>query len=115
MAVLAPLPAPAGADVAGDAAAWHAAPRVLCWAMAPGDAVLFHFRAVHGAGGVAGGGRRRVLSLRVCGEDVTHAPRPWRTSPHFEGLEAELPAGAPLEHPRFPVLWERAAGAAAGV
>ena len=81
--------------------------------MSPGDAVFFHFRTVHGAGGVAGEGRRRVLSLRFCGEDVTHAPRAWRTSPHFEGLEVALPAGAPLEHPLFPLLWQRDATQAA--
>ena len=77
--------------------------------MAPGDAVLFHFRTVHGAGGVAGEGRRRVLSLRFCGDDVVHAPRPWRTSPQFEDLERELSAGSPLKHPLFPVLWRRKA------
>jgi hypothetical protein len=35
-----------------------------------------------------------------------HAPRPWRTSPEFPGLADELPAGAAMEHPLFPVLWE---------
>lgn len=86
--------------------------RVLSWAMTPGDAVLFHFRTVHGAGGVAGEGRRRVLSIRFTGDDVVHAPRPWRTSPQFDGLDTELPAGAPLEHARFPLLWARDSSAA---
>jgi len=45
------------------------------------------------------------LSLRFLGDDATHAPRPWRTSPPFEGLE--LPAGAPMHHPIFPVLRTR--------
>jgi hypothetical protein len=48
--------------------------------------------------------------VRFLGDDVTHAPRPWTTSPEFPGLADELPAGAPMEHPLFPVLWERAAG-----
>lgn len=26
----------------------------------------------------------------------------------FPGLADELPAGAPMEHPLFPILWERA-------
>ena len=30
---------------------------------------------------------------------------PWRTSPPFEGLDAELPAGAAMDHPLFPVIW----------
>jgi hypothetical protein len=33
------------------------------------------------------------------------APRPWRTSPPFDGLEASLPAGADMDHPLFPVVW----------
>ncbi len=49
--------------------------------------------------------RRRVYSVHMTGEDVTHAPRRWVTSPSFPGLEAELPAGAPLEHRLFPMLW----------
>ena len=35
----------------------------------------------------------------------SHAPRPWATSPPFPGLADELPAGAPMDHPLFPVLW----------
>ena len=38
----------------------------------------------------------------------THAPRAWRTSPEFPGLADELPAGAPMDNPRFPVLWTAA-------
>jgi ectoine hydroxylase-related dioxygenase (phytanoyl-CoA dioxygenase family) len=34
-----------------------------------------------------------------------HAPRRWRTSPPFDGLEASLPAGAAMDHPLFPVVW----------
>ena len=75
------------------------------WALEPGDAVFFHMLALHGAPGHEGPGRRRVLSLRFLGDDMTHAPRPWVTSPWFPGLEDELPAGAPMDHPRFPVLW----------
>jgi hypothetical protein len=46
-----------------------------------------------------------VFSVRLLGEDIRHAPRQWRTSPDFPGLAAELPAGAPMEHALFPVLW----------
>lgn len=84
------------------------APRLLGWALEPGDAVFFHMLTVHGAGGVEGPHRRRVLSVRYLGDDMVHAPRPWATSPPFPGLEDELPAGAPLDHPSFPVLWRRA-------
>ena len=73
--------------------------------LAPGDAVLFDFLTVHGAPGFPFGGRRRVLSLRYLSQEVRHAPRRWRTSPPFEGLDAELPGGAAMDHPLFPVVW----------
>jgi ectoine hydroxylase-related dioxygenase (phytanoyl-CoA dioxygenase family) len=79
--------------------------RILGWALEPGDAVFFHMLTLHAAGAVPGPARRRVLSVRFLGEDMVHAPRPWTTSPPFPGLADELPPGAPLDHPRFPVLW----------
>jgi ectoine hydroxylase-related dioxygenase (phytanoyl-CoA dioxygenase family) len=79
--------------------------KVLAWALEPGDAVFFHMLTLHGAGGVAGGRRRRVVSFRFMGDDVVHAPRPWRTSPPFPGLDTELAKGAAMDHPLFPVLW----------
>ena len=81
--------------------------QVVGWALEPGDAVFFHMLALHGAPGHEGPGRRRVLSVRFLGDDMVHAPRPWVTSPAFPGLEDELAAGAPLDHPLFPVLWVR--------
>lgn len=77
---------------------------IVGWALEPGDVVFFHMLTLHAAGG-AGTGRRRVLSVRFLGDDVRHAPRQWKTSPSFPGLEDELPAGAPMHHPLFPVLW----------
>ena len=83
-----------------------AAHRILGWALEPGDVVAFHMLALHAAAGVEPGRRRRVFSLRVLGDDMRHAPRPWATSPDFPGLSAVLPAGAPMDHPLFPVLWQ---------
>jgi ectoine hydroxylase-related dioxygenase (phytanoyl-CoA dioxygenase family) len=71
----------------------------------PGDAIFFDFLSVHGAPGFPFDGRRRVLSLRYLSDEARHAPRRWRTSPPFEGLEAELAEGVPMEHPLFPVVW----------
>jgi ectoine hydroxylase-related dioxygenase (phytanoyl-CoA dioxygenase family) len=79
---------------------------ILGWALEPGDAVFFHMLALHGSAGHDGPGRRRVLSVRFLGDDMTHAVRPWVTSPPFPGLSDELADGAPLDHPLFPVLWE---------
>lgn len=84
-------------------------PRILRWELEPGDAVCFHMLTLHAAGGVDGRHRRRVLSLRFLGDDMVHAPRGWTTSPPFPGLADELPAGAPMDHPLFPVLWKREA------
>ena len=76
---------------------------ILGWSLEPGDAVVFHMLTLHAAAGSRT--RRRAFSLRLIGDDVTFAPRPHRTSPPFEGLESELEAGAPMDHPLFPVLW----------
>ena len=76
--------------------------RLIRWALEPGDAGFFQCAAVHGSGG--SDARRRVLSVRYIGDDIRFAPRPWRTSPPFDGLEAELDAGAPLDLPQFPRL-----------
>ena len=71
----------------------------------PGDAVFFHMLALHGSAGVSGSNRRRVLSVRFIGDDIRHAPRRWKTSPHFPGLAESLPAGAEMAHPLFPIVW----------
>ena len=80
---------------------------IITWALEPGDVIFFHMLALHGAPGVSGMHRRRVLSVRFIGDDIRHAPRPWRTSPHFPGLTEELPAGAEMDHSLFPILWTR--------
>ncbi|MEY3733749.1 MAG: hypothetical protein RL347_1108 [Actinomycetota bacterium] len=77
---------------------------ILSWAMEPGDAVFFHMLTLHHAYGVPGKNRRRAFSLRFLGDDMVHAPRTWRTSPQFDDLDEQIPAGAPLEHPLFPML-----------
>ena len=89
-------------DIEGDPETYP----VLRWALEPGDAVCFNMLTLHAAGGT-NRTTRRVLSLRFLGDDMVHAPRAWTTSPPFPGLEDELPAGASLDHPLFPVLWER--------
>lgn len=86
-------------DIEGDRAAFP----ILGWALEPGDAVAFHMLTLHAASGSPT--RRRVFSARFMGEDVTHAPRPWATSPEFPGLAETLPAGAPMAHALFPVVF----------
>lgn len=77
---------------------------ILGWALAPGDVVAFHMLALHAAAGVDSDRRRRVFSLRYLGDDARHAPRRWKTSPDFPGLADQLPAGAVMDHPLFPLL-----------
>ena len=79
---------------------------ILGWALEPGDVVCFHMLALHASAGVDGDRRRRVFSVRFLGDDMRHAPRAWATSPEFPGLAERLPAGAPLDDPLFPLLWE---------
>jgi len=78
---------------------------ILGWAIDPGDVIAFHMLSLHASGGVDGDTRRRVFSVRMLGDDITHAPRPWVTSPPFPGLADRLPAGAPMDDALFPVLW----------
>ena len=77
---------------------------ILGWDIEPGDVVRFHMLTLHAAGGVEGLMRRRVFSVRFLGDDTRHAPRRWATSPDFPGLADELPAGAPMDYPLFPLL-----------
>lgn len=93
-------------DFAADPDRW----RIIGWELEPGDAVFFHMLTAHTAGGVPGPNRRRVLSVRYLGDDMTHRPRRWVTSPPFEGLADELAKGSPMDHPLFPVLWTQGDG-----
>ena len=77
--------------------------RVIGWALQPGDLVAFHMLTLHAASGSAT--RRRVFSARYLGDDIIHAPRQWRTSPEFVGLQDSLASGAPMHHPLFPKAW----------
>ena len=77
--------------------------RIIGWALAPGDLVAFHMLTLHASAGSPT--RRRVFSARYLGDDMVHAPRPWRTSPEFPGLADQLAAGSPLSHPLFPEVW----------
>ena len=57
---------------------------IIGWELEPGDAVFFNMLTLHAAG--PSEGLRRAFSVRFLGDDVTHAPRAWKTSPEFPGL-----------------------------
>jgi ectoine hydroxylase-related dioxygenase (phytanoyl-CoA dioxygenase family) len=77
--------------------------RVLEWSLAPGDAVLFDFHAVHGARGNLSSRRRRALSLRWLGDDARYVTRPGRTSPPYPGHG--MTEGQRLRADWFPTVW----------
>lgn len=70
--------------------------------LAPGDAVIFHARLVHGAPGNLSAHRRRSIALRFAGDDVRWRPHSGTFQPL---LRAGLAAGAELSGPLFPILW----------
>lgn len=76
--------------------------RVLEWEIAPGDAVAFDFRTLHGARGNDSPSRRRAFSLRLVGRDAHYVDRPGRTSPPFTGHG--MRAGERLRADWFPYL-----------
>ncbi|MCP2041303.1 ectoine hydroxylase-related dioxygenase (phytanoyl-CoA dioxygenase family) [Neisseria sp. HSC-16F19] len=90
-------------DIEADRSAYP----IIGWALEPGDAVFFHMLTLHAAQGSER--LRRVFSVRFLGDDITHAPRNWVTSPEFPGLSERLPAGAPMhDDDLFPLLYRAA-------
>ena len=78
---------------------------ILSWALTPGDCIVFHMRAVHGAPSTVNShSRRRGFSGRWLGDDARFATRPWQTSPPFP--ELDLQPGDCMTHPLFPVVWQ---------
>jgi len=77
---------------------------ILGWALAPGDAVAFDYRTVHGAPvNNSPSSQRRAFSLRLVGEGATFVRHDGRkTSPPFP--EITLGSGEPLTGDAFPVL-----------
>ena len=78
---------------------------IRAWALAPGDAILFHFRTVHGAPANPGQGRRRGFAPRWLGEDARFVARPGRTSPPYPDIG--LKTGERMREDWFPVIWPR--------
>lgn len=79
--------------------------RIVEYEMAPGDALAFHFRTLHGARGNTSAARRRAFSLRLVGDDARYVARPGRTSPPFPGHG--MRPGERLREDWFPVIFRR--------
>ncbi|WP_194864871.1 phytanoyl-CoA dioxygenase family protein [Alloalcanivorax profundimaris] len=80
---------------------------VLTWEhVEPGDCIAFHAMAVHGASGNRHGKRRRrVISTRWMGDDVTYREHPNVTRPI---RDPGLRDGDPMDSDLFPVVWPAA-------
>ena len=78
--------------------------KVLEWDMDPGDAVAFHYRILHGAGGNETKKRRRAFSLRLVGDDARYVERPGPTSPPFPGHN--MKPGDRLREDWFPIIYK---------
>lgn len=76
---------------------------VATWSVAPGDAIAFSFRTVHGAPANHSSVPRRIFSARWVGDDAVYAERAGRGSPPITGLA--LRDGDPFDDPRFPVIY----------
>ncbi len=79
--------------------------KVVEYEMAPGDAVAFNYRTLHGARGNHSDSRRRAFSLRLVGDDARYVERPGRTSPPFPGHDMQ--PGQRLREDWFPILLRR--------
>ena len=79
---------------------------VVEWKMAPGDAVAFDFRTLHGARGNTAAVRRRAFSLRFVGDDARYVERPGPTSPPFPGHG--MKPGDRLREDWFPTVFTAA-------
>ena len=80
---------------------------IVGWDLAPGDAVAFDYRTIHGApANHSLSAQRRAFSLRLVGDDVRFVHRPGRiTSPPFD--EVKLKHGDALTGEAFPTLYQR--------
>ena len=79
---------------------------IRSWEMAPGDAVAFDFRTLHGAPPNASRVVRRVFSSRWVGADARFVRRGARGSPPFPHLT--LADGDPFDAPEFPEIYRAA-------
>lgn len=86
-------------------------PRLVRFAVQPGDVVVHHAATLHGAGpNRSTTHRRRAVSVRYCGNDVRYELRPGApTKAHHDQVRSGDPV---VDHPGCPVVWRRTIGSA---
>ena len=86
-------------------------PRLVRFAVQPGDVVVHHAATLHGAGpNRSTTSRRRAVSVRYCGNDVRYQLRPGvPTKAHHDQVRS---GDQVVDHPGCPVVWRRTVGSA---
>lgn len=78
---------------------------IVYYDVEPGDAIVHHYRLVHGARGNVDATRgRRALSLRYTGDDAYYLLR----GPQYP-MDPTLKDGDPLDSETFPIVWRASA------
>ena len=78
--------------------------RVLTIEAEPGDAIIFHPRALHTGYGSSPSRPRRTFTVRFMGDDVRWTPK--GTYYHAWMRDNGLQEGDEPDHPGFPVIWQ---------
>lgn len=81
------------------------------WSLAPGDAIIFDFRTLHGTGNAEVKSLRRAFSTRWIGDDVRYCQRIGTTSPPYSNHGMQH--GDVMREDWFPVLWQNTNSAGA--
>lgn len=78
---------------------------IAAWSLAPGDAIVFDFRTLHGTGDATVKSMRRAFSTRWLGDDARYCERPGEVSPPY--VDHGMQHGERMRQDWFPVLWQR--------
>ena len=78
---------------------------ILNWDMNPGECIVFHGLALHGAPGNSTKHSRRAISLVLVGDDAVYIEREGETQPSYEGNG--LAPGDPIDNDYFPRLFPK--------
>jgi ectoine hydroxylase-related dioxygenase (phytanoyl-CoA dioxygenase family) len=84
-------------DIEADRAAWD----IICWAVEPGDLIVFHPAMLHGGGATRLGQRRRTLTLRFFGDRSHYDAREGGVGPRVAGFHERMAQGDPFRDPSF--------------
>ncbi len=78
---------------------------ILAWNLEAGDCIAFDFKTLHGTTAGEVKSRRRAVSTRWLGDDVTYCRRDVMMSPPYPDLDQQT--GERLRTDWFPILWRR--------